>query len=46
MRNETNSLTPGSAVLFGKASGSFFVTFLKAASASERASFRVRGRLG
>ena len=34
------------AVFFGGASATFVVTFLNAASASERASFNVLGRLG
>src|SRR4029079_18991209 len=45
MRNETNSFTPGSAVGFGGASTTLVVVRLNAASASVRASFRVRGRL-
>jgi len=46
MRSETCSLTPGRTFVFGGASATLAVAFLKAASASLRASLRVRGRLG
>jgi hypothetical protein len=46
IRSETSSLTPGSAAVFGGVSGTFVVVRLNAASASLRASLRVRGRLG
>src|SRR5258707_1751971 len=46
IRSETSSLTPGMAVVFGGASTTLVVVRLNAASASERASFRVLGRLG
>jgi len=39
-------LTPGSVAGFAGASGTLVVVFLNAASASLRASFRVRGRRG
>jgi hypothetical protein len=46
MRSETCSFTPGTAFFFGGASATLAVAFLNAASASLRASLRVRGRLG
>src|SRR5262249_22248666 len=46
IRSVTCSLIPGTAFVFGGASATLAVTFLNAASASVRASFRVRGRRG
>src|ERR1041385_2523325 len=46
MRSVTCSFAPGITFCFGGAAATFAVTFLNAASASLRASFSVRGRLG